>query len=1529
MTTDQQQADLDIARRLIDFGVPVFVAKADPSAKLGFRLPNAWHRTTPVRANLLAWRPGDALCAVMGHSLDLIDIDPRNGSDSAQFPVPLPPIVASAETPSGGRHLFVLSHGVRSRDGILPGVDFKGGDKGEGHGFAFIAPTVKPSKVTGELAGYRWASLSFDADYDKRRAFELGQPLAKWVRSLHGVAKAAPAPDGLAAYMDSGSRVFHTPETARGAIDRELNLISSWRPSVGINFRTTLLRAAFVLGGYVASEMEYDAERAQLELLDAVGNVFDNPDDDDRKWIAQGLADGQLRPFHVAERPPIPVSGVVSRDPWPGERGQFRPPVGVVSNQAVAEWVLCYQWPRWRHLHETTTWIVNENERWSDRPVKRLGDAILSDTVRFMPVGVTPDDPKDQASWNPDNWAYHWFQTFSSSPKSAPFARKIDALIVAGYDPSTAFDRDMDSDGSVLWAGGVPWSLTEPGARVDTELLTPHRWSAAITPDWGVATPVWDAFLAAVWPDAEVRRWAMRVLSIGATAEADAALPVLYGPAGRGKTSVIALIMRALGDYAHIADARLISKANAHQSIKYALKGRRLSFIDEGPRNNETVREALKELTGGGNLTGNAMGSNPVTFAPTHTLVMTSNDEPHITDDAIRRRIRAIPCEGDAEDVRLARRRVELAWKAEAPGVLANLMTDAAAWLADRDSALSSAAPVELQARTAEMAEGQDPVKAWVAECTSESTAGTKASALLTAFNEWGRGQAVKAFNPQSFGRALTHLGIGKEHRRDGWYRLVRLNVGGGFTGFGPPSAEVTASPVTETDLSPSSITPRFPRSEPVLYTPGDGLTDIKRSTHTTNQQHTHSYSSDRGDYRHPSPSADKTGADLHKQPVTATRDDSVTITESVETSLGKKFVTERTAPQLSRTATKARAKAEARQSALTEAAGPLLELPALVRRGYAPVSVSSAEAVDAVCAVMREEGSLTVDCETSGYPIGYVHYRLKTVQLGGAMTAVVFDPVTDAANIRWLLAEAPGLKAFNATADLAPIAYAGFGDHDAMWAKMEDVAIPAKLSDPAGTSNSDGLKDVSARLLGDAATAKPAELAKDALFSAAGWLKDVKKWAETPPARNGWHEVDPRCSTMVAYAASDVLDTAPLPALLPSHPVELLGRERRIQRAVSRIGTDGLRLDRERVLDKHHQFTTNRAKALADCAALGIPEPTPAKVAVRLAELGAPVPRTDAGNLSVRKGVIEPWAKRDDAIGETVRAVIDHRHWSTGLSLILNPWKALVEHGDGRVRSTIYTLGADTGRMSSVRQNMQQVSKEGGLRECIAADPGHRLISADFSGVEIRVMAALSGDPALKAIIEYDDAHPGAKMDLHWIIARMAYGSDATKANRYNVKSTVFGRYYGGGVDTLAEQAGETVANTQRVLDFLDQLAPRMTGWANHVKAMIKQGHCEFPTYSGRTIILDRKFPHKGPNFVIQGTARELTGDALLDWDDSPYGKGIVLPVHDEIVAQVAEDDAEAAQEHLLRCMTREIGGLAIRAAAGDGPSDHWWSAV
>ena len=116
--------------------------------------------------------------------------------------------------------------------------------------------------------------------------------------------------------------------------------------------------------------------------------------------------------------------------------------------------------------------------------------------------------------------------------------------------------------------------------------------------------------------------------------------------------------MSVLGSYAHVADARLLSPADrSHASIVYALMGRRLSFIDESPRAGQQAVERLKQLTGGAELTGNRMAENPVTFKPTHTLILTANPEhePVLTDAAVRRRVRLIPCDGDPADVSAAR----------------------------------------------------------------------------------------------------------------------------------------------------------------------------------------------------------------------------------------------------------------------------------------------------------------------------------------------------------------------------------------------------------------------------------------------------------------------------------------------------------------------------------------------------------------------------------------------------------------------------------------------------------------------------------------------------------------------------------------------------------------------------------------------------------------------------------------------------------------------------------------------------------
>jgi len=149
---------LEVARELARIGVPLFLAPPDPSKSTGFALPNGWQRARPDPTVPDHWRPGWALCAVTGHALDLVDLDPRNGWDwTSDVRAVLPFTVATAETPSGGEHLWVPAMGVESRDGVFPGMDVKSGtSEGFGRGFGFIAPTERRSKVDGVVRPYRW-----------------------------------------------------------------------------------------------------------------------------------------------------------------------------------------------------------------------------------------------------------------------------------------------------------------------------------------------------------------------------------------------------------------------------------------------------------------------------------------------------------------------------------------------------------------------------------------------------------------------------------------------------------------------------------------------------------------------------------------------------------------------------------------------------------------------------------------------------------------------------------------------------------------------------------------------------------------------------------------------------------------------------------------------------------------------------------------------------------------------------------------------------------------------------------------------------------------------------------------------------------------------------------------------------------------------------------------------------------------------------------------------------------------------------
>jgi hypothetical protein len=606
-------------------------------------------------------------------------------------------------------------------------------------------------------------------------------------------------------------------------------------------------------------------------------------------------------------------------------------------------------------------------------------------------------------------------------------------------------------------------------------------------------------------------------------------------------------------------------------------------------------------------------------------------------------------------------------------------------------------------------------------------------------------------------------------------------------------------------------------------------------------------------------------------------------------------------------------------------ASEPVTELPAIVTRSGVVVSVPIA----AVAEVVRRgvTRAVTVDVEHSGYPIGHRDYELRLIQLGGADVAVVFDARDPAQRMvaAELLAAAPVLQAYSATADLVPLVHAGLTTFDSAWDRMHDVVIPVKLATPEAVGTAAGLKATSAVMLSEDAVSPAADAAREALFVAGDWSSKVD--VTDPVTKSGWAQVDPRWTTMVRYAAADVLDTAAIAERVPAPPTAVLTRERALQKMTARITHVGLPLDYDHIMSLLAKHTAERDVAAQRVTARGVVDPGSGPcVAAALTAVGAQLPLTDKGNPSVEASVLSGLRAAEGRVGELVDAILTYRKHAMLVSTFLEPYRALCEHGDGRVRPTVYTLSARTGRMSSVRPNAQNVPREGLIRACWTADLLYLLISADLAGIEMRVAAALSGDPVMtRAVVE---GRSSDKTDLHWLVAKQVFGENATKSDRYLVKPGVYGRFYGGGAATLSAEMGCTLEIAEAVVETLDALTPDYTRWAQKMRHRVDKGHATYELYNGVQLQLPRAHSFKAPNYIIQRTAREILVDALLKWRDTRWGNAVITPIHDEIVAMVPAEEAVEATAVLVECMTTELLGVPITASANE-PSFAWADAA
>jgi DNA polymerase I len=478
---------------------------------------------------------------------------------------------------------------------------------------------------------------------------------------------------------------------------------------------------------------------------------------------------------------------------------------------------------------------------------------------------------------------------------------------------------------------------------------------------------------------------------------------------------------------------------------------------------------------------------------------------------------------------------------------------------------------------------------------------------------------------------------------------------------------------------------------------------------------------------------------------------------------------------------------------------------------------------------------------------------------------------------------------------------------------RVADTHLLSKLLDPDERAGH-GLKELSARHLdGGLADAEAALHPRMRALAPAGHR------AGNTPLRWGWNHLPADDEAYVVYAGLDAIYARRLlPVLLTAcAPFAHLARlDTWLAAQATGITVRGLRLDtaytRGLLADLEAEHSAADARITV---ALGCPGRSP-RFAEWLDAIAAEAgitgfPRTPTGRVQVTADNLAELAADHAAMAALPAGAADlitaRLAMSKASNLIANLRGFLAAADeDGRVHPQVNTLRAKTARMSITGPALQTLKKhDPRLRRCFTADPGHVLISCDFSQVEIRVAAALAKDPTLREVIV-----SGA--DIHDATAALMYGDGFTDEQRTISKRATFGTIYGGGARALASQTGVSEDTARQVIQRWRRTYPRVIAYGRRLAEL-----AEVITASGRRIPADPARPYANANYAVQSTARDLLLAAVYTLVTRYEVGGLWLFVHDEIIVQAPEHDAERIRGLLERAMTSTFRGLPIVADA------------
>jgi DNA polymerase-1 len=329
----------------------------------------------------------------------------------------------------------------------------------------------------------------------------------------------------------------------------------------------------------------------------------------------------------------------------------------------------------------------------------------------------------------------------------------------------------------------------------------------------------------------------------------------------------------------------------------------------------------------------------------------------------------------------------------------------------------------------------------------------------------------------------------------------------------------------------------------------------------------------------------------------------------------------------------------------------------------------------------------------------------------------------------------------------------------------------------------------------------------------------------------------------------------------------------------------------------------------------------------------GLPVrQKTSTGQPSTAEGVLEELAERYPL----PRIILEYRGLAKLRSTYTEKLPEQIDPKSGRVHTSYHQAVAVTGRLSSSDPNLQNIpirTQEGRrIRQAFVAPPGQVLLSADYSQIELRIMAHLSGDESLRrAFAEEGDIHRATAAEVFGVAT-----DKVTNDQRRAAKAINFGLIYGMSAFGLARQLGiERHAAQDYVTRYFGRY-PGVRDYMERTRASARErGFVE--TVSGRRLYLpdirsrDRNLQQYSErsaiNAPMQGTAADIIKRAMIRvqaWlGESKARAHLVMQVHDELVLEVAESAVEKVRGKVveLMCGAGELS-VALKVDTGVGPN-------